>query len=51
MNGDILARIFLAKWNLPKCIGAIDGKHITIQAPTISGSIYFNYKKEHSASF
>ncbi|XP_011883756.1 PREDICTED: putative nuclease HARBI1 [Vollenhovia emeryi] len=39
---------FYEQWNLPNCCGAIDGKHIVIQAPNKSGSAYFNYKKTFS---
>eukprot|EP00112_Aurelia_sp_Birch-Aquarium-sp1_P006990 Seg1763.4 transcript_id=Seg1763.4/GoldUCD/mRNA.D3Y31 product="Protein ALP1-like" protein_id=Seg1763.4/GoldUCD/D3Y31 len=43
-----VSKEFLQFWNFPNCVGAIDGKHIVMQAPGNSGSSYFNYKKTFS---
>uniref|UniRef100_A0A9J7YEV0 DDE Tnp4 domain-containing protein n=1 Tax=Cyprinus carpio carpio TaxID=630221 RepID=A0A9J7YEV0_CYPCA len=43
-----IAEGFSSKWAFPHCLGAIDGKHITIKAPADSGSLYYNYKGQFS---
>ncbi|XDV16266.1 hypothetical protein PO909_016059, partial [Leuciscus waleckii] len=39
---------FQAQWNFPKCLGALDGKHINIRPPPGTGSTFYNYKRTFS---
>ena len=39
-----IADQYLEKWNFNNCIGVMDGKHVLINNPANSGSLYFNYK-------
>lgn len=39
-----IADRYLTLWNMPHCLGSIDGKLIRLRNPSCSGSSYFNYK-------
>lgn len=43
-----IAKNYEDTWNFPYCLGAIDGKHIQLQASIGSGSEYYNYKNTFS---
>ncbi len=43
-----IAKDFADKWHFPHCLGAVDGKHIYIQPPAKSGSMFYNFKSRFS---
>ena len=45
---ESIAEDFFARWNFPNCIGAIDGKHVMIQCPVNSCSLFYSYKSYFS---
>ncbi|KAE8745130.1 hypothetical protein FOCC_FOCC008195 [Frankliniella occidentalis] len=36
---------FLERWQMPHCVGAVDGRHMRVKAPPNTGSKYWNYEK------
>ncbi|XP_046409283.1 uncharacterized protein LOC124174234 [Ischnura elegans] len=45
---EVIAQDFQKFWNFPRCMGALDGKHINFRAARADGSTFFNYKHAHS---
>ena len=43
-----MADEFQEMWNFPNCLGALDGKHITIRPALNSGSLFYNHKNNFS---
>lgn len=41
----VVANDFGQRWNFYNCVGAMDGKHVKIDPPLKSGSLYYNYKQ------
>lgn len=47
-NWKKMAKEFENKWNLPNCMGALDGKDFELKKPPKSGSLFYCYKKYFS---
>ena len=43
-----ISKGFEDKWNFPHCLASLDGKHIRIECPKMSGIYYYNYKGFYS---
>lgn len=40
-----ISQVFQNRWNYPCCLGALDGKHVSVRQPPNSGSTFYNYKQ------
>lgn len=43
-----ISQQFQTIWNMPNCLGSVDGKHFRIVRPPCTGSLYYNYKHYYS---
>ena len=43
-----IASEMFGEWNVPHCLGALDGKHVMIECPTRGGYQFYIYKGFHS---
>ena len=43
-----ISKQFQEVWNMPHVLGCIDGKHIRVECPKFSGTLYYNYKGFYS---
>ncbi|CAK1593514.1 unnamed protein product [Parnassius mnemosyne] len=41
---DMAAKSFQEQWQFHNCVGCMDGKHIIIEKPSGTGSLFYNYK-------
>lgn len=39
---------FSQQWNMPNCIGSVDGKHFRMTRPPSTGTLFYNYKHYYS---
>ena len=43
-----IAKDYFEKWNMPNCVGSLDGRHCSLIKPAKSGSLHYCYKKFYS---